>query len=408
MYKAIDKCRVCGNRRLVTVLNLGKQALTGVFPRSKTEVVEKAPLELVKCHGVSVKRSCGLVQLKHSFDFHKIYSETYGYRSGLNRTMVEHLKKIAKKATSYARLRNGDIIIDIGSNDATLLKSYPQGRFRLIGIDPLADKFKQYYTDNIEVIDGFFPTGLIKNSLRRQKAKIVTSIAVFYDLKNPLHFAKEIANILDDDGIWFCEQSYLPTMISNNSYDTICHEHLEYYALRQIKWILDMAELKIIDIGLNDINGGSFYFTAAKAGSRYKEASSFIGRFLKKEKTRGIDKLKTYKDFKRRVFEHRSKMQRLVKDIKAKGKILAGLGASTKGNVILQFCGFSQREVSFIGDVNKDKFGSYTPGSLIPIISEKEAFKLNPDYILILPWHLKGMLNKKAKYILPLPEVKII
>jgi len=410
------ECRICGNDELAAILDLGVQAMTGIFPRNRQEAVCAEPLELVKCVEDKEGGHCGLVQLKHSYDPGVMYGQNYGYRSGLNKSMADHLKDKVKKILEIVPLSPGDMVIDIGSNDATLLKAYPENGLVLVGVDPTGAKFKKYYPAHIELIPDFFNAESIKNNFGGRKAMVITSMAMFYDLESPLDFMKQVHSILDDDGIWVFEQSYMPAMLDMNSYDTICHEHLEYYRLKQIKWMTDRTGFKIIDVEFNDINGGSFSITAAKSRSGYREKPGMIGNILKEERARGLDGLRPYADFKKRVFKHRDELRSLINMLKGKGKNIIGYGASTKGNVILQFCALTDKDISCIAEVNEDKIGCYTPGTYIPIIDEKEARAMNPDCFFVLPWHFKsGILAKEEAYLkaggkllFPLPQIEVV
>jgi hypothetical protein len=412
----INACRICGNDNLISIIDLGVQSLTGVFPRPSDPEVTAGPLELVKCHSENPDDCCGLVQLRHSYESEEMYGANYGYRSGLNQSMVNHLHAKVDGLLNLVTLTPGDLVIDIGSNDGTTLSFYPENGATLAGIDPTSAKFKDYYRPDIHVIPDFFSAARIREQFGERKAKIVTSIAMFYDLEDPMAFVREIADILADDGIWHFEQSYLPTMLCQNSYDTICHEHVEYYALHQIKWMTDRAGLKIIDVALNDVNGGSFSVTVAHKDAPYTENTVVTGRILRQEKLLCLGSTQPYQIFKDNVFRHRDTLHTTLKNMKASGASILGYGASTKGNVILQFCGLTARDIPAIAEVNKDKFGCITPGTRIPIISEDEAHATRPDYLLVLPWHFRANLLAReepyiksgGKMLFPLPEIEIV
>lgn len=406
--KAITQCRVCQGRSLTTVLSLGEQSLTGIFPK-KPQAVTTGPLDLVWC------QECGLLQLGHSFPASEMYGDNYGYRSGLNQSMVNHLQqKIAALEKAYP-LVQGDVVLDIGSNDATTLKSY-RSPCQKIGIDPTGEKFKKFYTDDIALLPDFFSAKLLKNTYGDIKAKIITSIAMFYDLESPLDFVRDIESLLADDGIWHFEQSYMPSMLRTNAYDTICHEHLEFYSFKVICNILDMCNMKAIDIQTNSVNGGSFAVTACKKIAEYKGNTPVIQWMLQQEKEMNLQKIDPYKEFKKRIYGHKKNLQSLIESLTSSGKTVAGYGASTKGNVLLQFCGLTTKHIPYIAEINEEKFGAYTPGTNIPIISETEAKLRNPDYFLVLPWHFKNnilererdFLSAGGKLIFPLPEIEII
>lgn len=407
--RPIGKCRISGSSRLVPVLSLGEQELTGVFPRSKHQKITSGPLDLVWCP------DSGLLQLSHSYDPSEMYGENYGYRSGLNQSMVRHL---ATKTHHLERLyspRASDVVLDIGSNDATLLRSYKTAGLVRIGIDPTAAKFAQYYSDDIRLVPEFFSAAAYRRTQARP-AKIVTAIAMFYDLDDPVQFAREIHEVLADDGIWHFEQSYMPSMLRMGSYDTICHEHLEYYSLSVVAGILDRADLVIVDVQMNAVNGGSFAVTAAKRSGRLPINRVVTDWILEQEERLGLGTPKPYRDFEERVLKHRDDFRRLLLALTADGKRIVGYGASTKGNVLLQFCGVTENQVVAIADVNADKFGTYTPGTRIPIVSEEEGRSMKPDYFLVLPWHFKdGIVQRESEFltnggrmIFPFPEIEIV
>lgn len=407
--KRINKCRVSNSNHLITVLNLGEQVLTGVFPKSKSETITKGPLELVWCP------DSGLLQLAHSYPPEEMYGDNYGYRSGLNQSMVSHLSQKIQKLERQFQLKSGDIVLDIGSNDGTLLKSYKTNGISKIGIDPTGKKFASYYTNDIKLVPEFFSKEQFL-SASPKPAKMISSIAMFYDLENPISFAKDIYDSLTEDGIWHFEQSYMPSMLRLNSYDTICHEHLEYYSLGSVKKILDHAGFKLIDVEMNAINGGSFAVTAAKKMSSHKANHAVINWLLEQEDRMGLNSPKLFRNFEDQVYRHREDLIRLIHSLLSDNKKIMGYGASTKGNVLLQFCGLTEKEITAIADVNPEKHGKYTPGTHIPIISEQEARAQNPDYFLVLPWHFKNsiiqrekeFLEKGGKFIFPLPEIEII
>ena len=410
MHKSIKACRVCGNTKLVKVLNLGDQFLTGVFPKTKNQKISFGPLQLVKCHyEVENKNICGLLQISHDYNLDEMYGENYGYRSGLNSSMVSHLKEKVSYILEMITLSDDDLVIDIGSNDSTTLQAYPNHKCNLVGIDPTGKKFSKYYPSHIKLIPDFFSLDIARKHLGNKKAKIITSFSMFYDLDKPLDFMSEVSNMLANDGIWVFEQSYMPTMLELNSYDTVCHEHKEYYGLQQIKWMTDKVGLRIVDVQFNKVNGGSFSVTVAHSASNYK-SYPFLKQLLDEEIGKSLHTLEPYFEFSKRVENLRLKLIHFLKKTKAEGKIVGALGASTKGNVILQYCNITEKEISFVGEVNVDKYGSYTPGTLLPIIPEEILLRKKPDYLLVLPWHFKEFFvkNKKfnsSKLIFPLPTI---
>lgn len=409
MYREIQRCRICGNTELVEVLDLGMQALTGVFPRSLQQAVPVSPLQLVKC--VGGETACGLVQLRHTYDLGAMYGDNYGYRSGLNRSMVEHLHGKVRRIQSQIDLPDGSLIIDIGSNDSTTLQAYPQSGLTLVGIDPTGRKFREYYPPHVDLIADFFAADSFRKHFPGRKARVISSFSMLYDLEDPLRFMRDIAEVLAEDGIWVFEQSYMPTMLERNSYDTVCHEHLEYYGLKQIVWMAQRAGLKIVDVEFNDVNGGSFSLTAAHAGSR-SQATPAVAAALHHEQELQLDTLAPYQAFAQRVAASRDALLRFIATAKAEGKRVCALGASTKGNVLLQYCAIDRSQVEKVGEVNSDKFGSFTPGSLLPIVPERELLSENPDYLLVLPWHFRPYFMRSRqlagrRLLFPLPELEV-
>jgi hypothetical protein len=399
-----------GSRNLISVLSLGEQSLTGVFPADRSEPVTAGPLELVWCP------DSGLLQLRHSYDLQEMYGMNYGYRSGLNQSMVAHLHG---KIASLERLKPvsaGDLVLDIGSNDATTLKAYSNADALRVGMDPTGIKFREFYGDGIQLIPDFFSASAFESKFPNKRAAIVTSIAMFYDLEDPNAFVADIAKVLADDGVWHFEQSYMPSMLRTNAYDTVCHEHIEYYSLLPVKRLLEAHGLKILDVQMNSINGGSFAITASHKHSTRKQNRPVVEWLLEQEEGMGLHTPAPFRQFEERVFEHRRNLLNLIKALVADGKRVLGYGASTKGNVLLQFCGLTQQEIPAIAEVNVDKFGKYTPGTGIPIISEAEAKAMRPDYFLVLPWHFKDNILKReqeylasgGKMIFPMPEIEIV
>lgn len=415
MYTTISQCRICGNTELDSLLDLGTQALTGVFPAQQDTVVPLGPLELVKCRETGPE-TCGLVQLRDSFQASEMYGMNYGYRSGLNRSMVEHLQGKASKIKNTVTLSPGDLLLDIGSNDSTLLRALDGPGLRMVGMDPSGVKFLQHYPSHIQLVPAFFSAERFRKEFGQQSAKVVTSIAMFYDLDAPMDFVRQVYEVLADDGIWVFEQSYLPFMLANTSYDTICHEHLEYYALKQIRWMLERVGFTLLDVEFNNINGGSFSVTAAKTNSPYTRNEAVIQQCIRDEEKLKLGGSEIYAQFRDRVFHHRDELIGFLREARAKGERILGYGASTKGNVILQFCGITPAELECVAEVNPDKFGSFTPGSLIPIVSEADARALHPNGLLVLPWHFRdNIITRETRFladggrlIFPLPKIEVI
>jgi hypothetical protein len=408
-YRALEACRIGGGNHLLPILDLGEQSLTGVFPRRPDMPITTGPLRLVWCP-VS-----GLLQLSHSYDLGEMYGENYGYRSGLNQSMVRHLTRKMRELERLAEVAPGDTVLDIGSNDATSLKAYETPGLKRIGIDPTGAKFREHYPDDIRLVPDFFSASAYR-AASNADAKVVSSIAMFYDLESPIGFAREIESILAPGGVWHFEQSYMPSMLRLTSYDTVCHEHLEYYSFQTVQRILEAAGLRAIDVKMNGVNGGSFAVTAVHRDDPRRGNEVIIQWLLEQEDRMGLSTPRPYRDFEEKVYRHREDLVRLLKSLAADGKKVFGYGASTKGNVVLQFCGITTRELPCIAEVNTDKFGAFTPGTNIPIIPEAEARAMQPDYFLVLPWHFKeGIIQREAEFlagggkmIFPFPEIEIV
>ena len=414
MYKKVLACRICGNINLEPILDLGMQMLTGVFPNKvDPTAATTGPLVLVKCISkFDDVESCGLVQLQHSYDLKEMYGLKYGYRSGLNKSMVDHLRSKVERIKSLVTLYPKDLVIDIGSNDGTTLAAYPEIGLNLVGVDPTGVKFVEYYPKHIKLRPDFFSAKLIEGQFPGTKAKVVTSFSMFYDLEDPIAFMKYVHRILADDGIWVFEQSYLPTMIQTNSYDTVCHEHLEFYCVKQIQYMVEKVGFQIIDVEFNDINGGSFSVTVRKAPIGSTSLPQ-VQEILQSETDLGFDSLKPFTDFAIRTKEAKISLLAFLANAKKENKKVVALGASTKGNVLLQYCELTNKDIAYIGEVNEEKFNCYAPGTWIPIIPEKELLDLKPDYLIVLPWHFKSFFLNNPKFsnfslVFPLPYLEVV
>lgn len=410
MYRQISECRICKNTQLVEVLDLGVQTLTGVFPRTRAQEITAGPLKLVKCTGDDAV--CGLLQLQHTYDLGELYGDNYGYRSGLNASMVAHLHAKVRRILERVTLPDDALVIDIGANDSTTLQAYPTQGCTLVGVDPTGAKFRKFYPSHIQLIPEFFSAATVRQHFGERKAAVITSFSMFYDLEEPMTFMQEIAEVLDDEGVWVLEQSYMPTMMQRNSYDTVCHEHLEYYALKQIQWMTERLGLKIIDVEFNDINGGSFSVMVAKRDSRHTEAPQ-VSAILEAEARAGLNTLQPFHNFANSVAAGRATLRAFLDEARCFGKTVCALGASTKGNVLLQYCQITEADISRVGEVNPDKFEAFTPGSLLPIVSEEDVLAMQPDYLLVLPWHFRGFFVEHPRYfghnlVFPLPQLELI
>ena len=409
-------CRVCGSDALVKVIDLGEQHLQGSFVKMAAEEMpplRKIPLRLLRCDTSHDERACGLLQLEHSTPPEILYA-SYWYRSGTNRTMRTHLEKVAREAIALAG-KPGARVLDVGCNDGTLLAHYPTGYSRF-GVDP-SDVAQG--VAGATVVQDVFPSPRLSVLCARKSFDIITSIAMFYDLEAPVTFAREVADLLAPDGVWVVELAYLPTMLDNNSYDTICHEHLEYYSLAVLDRIARDAQLRVFRVALNDVNGGSIccYLThTSNAKHGTPEDRRGVNKLREAEFERKLDTDEPYRAFQYRVEQHREELGGLVRKLKREGKSIHIYGASTKGNTILQWCGIDNSMIECAADRNPEKHGARTLGTDIPIVSEEESRAMRPNYYLVLPWHFRAEFLEREKetiesgcgLIFPLPKIEIV
>ena len=406
----IKKCRNCGKKKFLNLFSLGKMSFTGKFPKNKRTNIPKEEIKLIMCS------SCKLVQISKNFSLNYMYNQDYGYRTGINHTMTNHVKKLVKKISTICNLKKKDFVLDIASNDGTLLNSY-SSKIVKIGVDPLIKKYKKNYKNIKYKYSDFFSKKLLSKKIIQKKIKVITALSVFYDLKEPNIFLKEISSVIDNNkGIFVLEHADLLSIIKNNLFDTICHEHLAYYSVNIVNEMCKKNNLKIFDIETNDINGGSTRFYISHKNAKYKIQNSKIKKFIKIETRNKINELIAYKKFFLRIKNIKQKLKLFLLKKKREGKIIHGYGASTKGNLLLQYFNIGNQIVSKIAERNPNKVGCFTPGLKIPIISEEESRSENPDVYLVLPWHFrkeillreKKMLRKNCKFIFPLPNIRIV
>ena len=390
------------------LFSLGKMSFTGKFLKSFLQDVPQAQLNLLMC------KKCKLVQLDRNFNIKYLYGKDYGYRTGINQTMTDHVKKTVKTATAIVNLQAKDQVLDIASNDATLLNFYNKNVVT-VGVDPLANKYKKYYKKINYSISNFFHVSEVIKLKLKKKFKIISALSVFYDLREPNKFLKHVKELLDEKGIFILEHADLYMIIKNQIFDTICHEHLGFFSSKVIIEMIRNAGLKVFHHEYNDINGGSSRYYICHKKANYKIKNS-IKNVLLKEKKIGLHSKKIFINFFNEILNQRIKLKKIIKKIKDNKKTIHGYGASTKGNVLLQFYNINNKDISYISDRNPLKYNLFTPGTKIKIISEKKSRKMKPDYYLVLPWHFKKeilsreKLIKKngTKFIFPLPKVNII
>jgi len=404
----IKQCRNCNSISLSNLFSLGNLSYTGKFYQNG-KTVKAGKITIVIC------RHCKLVQLNENFNLNYLYNKDYGYRSGVNKTMKDHLKNTVKKIENIISLKQKDAVLDIASNDGTLLNSYKNKKIVKVGVDPILKKYNKNYR-NVDVkISNFFDLKKINNRIFKKKFKVITALSVFYDLENPNKFLGDVVKILDKDGIFILEFADLGSIIKNNIFDTICHEHLEYYSVDVVKKMLKKHGLRIFNYEINQVNGGSSVFYICYEHNKSRSQFRKIDKILAEESKLKLDKVQTYKNFYRNIKILGKKTRIELNSILKQNKTIHGYGASTKGNVLLQFYKLN-KHFDFISDRNPQKFGLRTPGTNIKIISEKKSRELEPDYYFALPWHFKKEILKRekairkkgTKFIFPLPKFKII
>jgi NDP-4-keto-2,6-dideoxyhexose 3-C-methyltransferase len=410
LYRRATSCRICGSGNLESVVDLGPQALSGIFPNREEPDPPRIPLELLRC------TDCGLVQLAHSVTPAALYTYNYGYRSGINSSMTNHLAGLTDWIRQRCFFSRGDVVLDIGCNDGTLLKSYgSQDGLHRVGIDAVAGKFKNDYPPDIELHEGYFDATTYAAVCGTRKCKAITSISMFYDLESPNDFVAAIKTALAPDGIWVLEQSYLVTMLEANSYDTVCHEHLEYYAFRQIDHLAKKHGLRVFDAELNNCNGGSIRLAVCHEVGPYA-LNDAVRAISDKEDEIDLSDAAVFKAFASRIKRSKEELLAFIDRERSLGKTFFLYGASTKGNTLLQYCGLDSSRIIAAAERNPEKFGCRTPGTGIPIIAEDQARAQRPDYFLVLPWHFReeflaretDFRNNGGKFVFPLPKLEIV
>ena len=411
-------CRVC-NGSLDPNLSLGELYVSD-FPLPGESDGIKAPLELVLC------RRCRLLQLKHTVSPEELY-RNYWYRSGVNKTMREALADIANKAEMLIHLREGETILDIGANDGTLLASYKTGGIYKVGFDPAENLAPLAREVADKVIVDFFDSEAFQRDpdLREHRPRIVTSIAMFYDLEDPNKFVADVKAVMHPDGLWVVQMNYLPLMLKQNAFDNICHEHLEYYSLQSFEYLLNLHNFEIVDVELNDVNGGSFRAYIRNRGAdedcfgdeTYRGMAAERVRMLREQEIKmGLDDKEIYDEFAMWVERIKGDVVGFIKEQTQRGKTVYIYGASTKGNTLLQYFGLDSSLIVAAAERNPNKYGRMTVGTHIPIIAEKEARAAKPDCFLVLPWHFieefkrreMKFLQSGGRFILPAPHFTLL
>ena len=413
------KCKICGNDNLKEVIKIQEQYLSPTFVKSnyKNPLTKiKTPLTLVLCIPKNNKKSCGLLQLSEIINPDLLYRK-YFYRSSTNQTMKKDLKDVHTKLVKIAKPKKNDLIVDIGANDNTLLNFYNK-KFNFIGFEPAKNIKKIKSNNKIKNIINYFNAKEFFLQTN-QKAKVISSCAMFYDLKHPKKFVKDIYKILHEDGVWCAQISYLLDMIRNMNFYDICHEHLSYYSFQSFENLINPLGLKIFSFETNEVNGGSIrFYICKKTCKKYDNLlkNKKIYRQKKIEKKFKLTKIKTFTDFDKKINKIKKITNNYIKNSIKKGDNVIGLGASTKGNILLQHFGLTKKEIPVISEINKFKIGLKCLGTDIKLISEKDAEQINPNTKLVLPWYFKKeilkrekkFLKKGGKLLFPMPYTHLI
>lgn len=400
------------------MLSLGAQHIAGAFadPGGGQPVARRVPLELVRCDMTRNQEGCGLIQLRHTVPGAILY-QSYWYRSGVNQTMTRNLHEIATQAEELVGLHPEDLVLDIGCNDGTLLDGYETANLKYLGFDP-SDVGRYAVAKGYDVVRDFYSYEHLRSRYPKQQARVITSIAMFYDLEYPRAFVADVARVLADDGVWVMELHYLPTMLEMNQFDAIVHEHLEYYSLAVIERLLGEAGLGVVRAELNRVNGGSLrLFIRHTEGCEVQgEDGDALQRLRIREFEMELDTAVPYERFAAGSERVRTELAAVCRELVDAGKTIHVYGASTKGNTILQYAGIDSTLVPYAADRNSDKHGSETIGTNIPIISEERSREMQPDYYLALPWHFldefldreREFLDRGGRFIVPMPAVRVV
>jgi NDP-4-keto-2,6-dideoxyhexose 3-C-methyltransferase len=401
----VEKCFICSGEDLVEILDLGNQPMSGIFPLETEENPVSSPLILMQCKSISFKaETCGNIQLKHKANFSNMYGLNYGYNSSLSPLMLEHLGKIAENARKHIAIKETDFILDIGCNDGSFLNLFKAQTKNLVGVDPSSAKFEDITPVEANIFVDYFPSTKIFEFMDGRKFKMISSIAMFYDLDKPFEFMQALHDSLEDNGLWIVELSEFGEFLKNLSFDQICHEHLLYIDANLLINMSSKIGFELLEVTFSEINGGSacYYFRKCKPNTEVTCYSSATSK--------QIDKLKF------RVEQNKSEVMNYLKMLNQQGKSVFGYGASTKGNVLANFYGLDKGLMQRVSDTNPFKWGRVTPGPRIPIISHEEMRNSPPDYLFVFIWHLRSEVLKNEKHfienggklIIPLPRLHVI
>jgi len=404
-------CRVCNHEPLDEIISLGMQPLINFL--DSAQKVYSAPLDLMLCDKKT--GGCGLLQLKHTVPGNLLYKK-FWYKSGVNQTIRNDLADVVNKVEQLIELKPKDIVVDIGSNDSTLLRCYSGKGLVLVGFEPATNLLQEAKIGTTKIFNDFFNYKQFKKEFGKRKVKVVTSISMFYDLEEPNKFVEDIVKILENDGVLVIQMNYLMTMLENNAFDNIVHEHLEYYSLKSLEYLLNKHNLEVFDVEQNEINGGSIRTYVKHKDCKKYPTSERVSQTRKYEAMKGLEEHSTYINFVKRIDGLKKKTYDFIKKEVNAGKKVYIYGASTRGNTLLHFFNLDNNLIQKAADKNPNKWGKEIVGIKIPIISEEQARKEKPDYFLVLPWYFikefeireKKYLEEGGKFIVPLPNFYVV
>lgn len=403
-------CRACGaDLEQEAVVDFGWQGVVD-FPEPGQSGRGDAPLTLVRCSN----EQCGLLQLRYSVDPDILYRQFF-YKSSMNEQMRAELKDVAHTAERMAGINPGDIVVDVGANDGYLLGQYLQRGLTRVAFEP-AKNFVPEHFDGYWMSE-YFGKASWPAHLHQRKAKIITAVAMFYDVEEPGKFLADAYELLEDDGVLLIQQNYVRAMVQNTAYDNICHEHLCYYGLRQMRALLNRAGLTIVDVRETAANGGSFRVMAQKThtdvGDTRREPLK-VERWIDRE----AEMDGQVQNFRHSVDQNIKQLRQFLVWAKQQGKKVYGYGASTRGTLVLQMVlqGLDPLEyLPAVAERDGWKIGKLMSSRMkIPIINEDVARK-EADYLLVLPWHFWNSIKEREKLyrqnggrlVVPLPYPRV-
>ena len=407
----LGKCRICKNKKLEKILDLGEMPLANAFV-DKNQIGQKEvsyPLRVVWCE------SCGLLQIDEIVP-PEILFKNYIYVSGTSEALRKHFEGLVTEVVINSKLSNESLIVDIGSNDGTLLKEFKKVDSKVIGVEPAINIAKIAEESGVKTINDFFSEDVAKKIVKENgKADAIIATNVFahiFDLDESL---KGVSYLLKDEGIFVIEVPYLVDLLENVEFDTIYHEHLSYFAVRPLKRLFKERDFKIVDIERVKIHGGTIRVFVSKRKSRYN-INGNVNRLISLEIEKGLNEVTVYKKFAGRVEKLKEDLVSLLQRLKSENKKVIGYGAAAKGNTLLNYYHIGPELIDFIVDLSPMKQNKFTPGTHISIFSPEQIYEAKPDYMLILAWNFADEIMKQqtkfkemgGKFILPLPEVKII